>query len=695
MSKQIIYLQILVLMFCFSFLNETEAAKELESKVIPITPNTYRKDPTEPKKAIRKPSTTTSTQPKASTSSTTKTTIKSSSAITIPSKTTTISKPTETQDDKTKASEKNTSTVKTSAKATTSLNSSSTEKTSAATTNTPVSKTKTSTKETVNSTQRASTSSSSNTKTSSTTIKQKTTISNSTNKNSVNETKTTAKPIQTTTKDTKTASTTSKTVTKPQKLKEERTSRKERIPEPVLKVKIGTETHTKVSIILPNGGSITNSKGKHISHIKNNGTFNWTSVVDKKAKKKKKPEYLNEILYVKPNKNIFTFNGTEYRGKLSLKITEKGAVAVNEVPIEDYLRGVVGREIGASSPQESLKAQTVIARTYAYANKGRHGSDGADVCNTTHCQVYFGVNAESPSVDKAIKDTRGYILSYNSKPISALYHATCGGMTSNNEEVWGGIAQPFLRRVPCNFCEKGTKYRWNKELTISEIRTALSKEGIKLDEVYGVSIEAPSMMDRVSYIVFQTKNGEQKVKGTTIRRIFNLPSTTFILDDREEKANLLALAKERKLRYEENSKPIKYKNIPSILITSFSDTQYSPKQLLVHTSKGLKRARIPSEGWKCISYNPVGKTIALSDESVDNNKRENNSNSKISTTTIKTPPRKKVLKPVVKINIFGRGFGHQVGLCQSGAVEMGKIGWNYRQILAHYYQGVALKNLGY
>lgn len=671
MSKQNIkYLQILVLMFCFAFLNGAEAAKDLDSKVIPITPNTYRKDPTEPKKAVRKPNTTTAaSQTKANeTPSASKTIIKSSSAITIPSTTTTISKTStdnKKEDTNTAVSKANTSSAAASTKA--SASSSSSARTSSST-----AKDSSKAKTTVTS--------------SSISANKKTTPSPT-------AAKTDPKAAQTT----KTAEKSStKVITKPQKLKVETTTRKERVPEPVLKVKIGTEAHANISIVLPNGGSITNSKGKHISHLKNNGTFNWTSVVDKKAKKKKKPEHLNEILYVKPNKNVFTFNGTEYRGKLSLKLTEKGGIAVNEVPIEDYLRGVVGREIGASSPQESLKAQTVIARTYAYANKGRHGADGADVCSTTHCQVYFGIKAESASVDKAIKDTRGYILTYNTKPISALYHATCGGMTSNNEEVWGGNPEPFLRRVPCNFCEKGSKYRWNKEISMSEMRTALSKENIKLGDVYAVTIEAPSLMDRVSYVVFQTKDGEQKVRGTTIRRIFNLPSTTFILDDREEKANLLALAKEKKLRYEENSKPIQYKNIPSILITSFSETQYSPKQLLVYTSKGLKRARIPSEGWKCISYNPLGKTIAISNESVDNNKRGNNISSKtITTTTIKTPNKKKILKPVEKINLFGRGFGHQVGLCQSGAVEMGKIGWNYRQILAHYYQGVALKNLGY
>lgn len=680
MSKQNnIYIQILVLMFCFAFLTEAEAAKDLESKVIPITPNNYRKDPTEPKKAVRKPTTTTTAQAKTSdkTSSVSKpqTTIKSSSPIKISNKTTTIEESSEEKKDENSNTSLSSLRLSTSPTSKSTASSSSTSKASVSNSSSNT-KASTSANNTTN-----------NKKSSATTSKTQIQTQN----------KTSIKSASNVTQTTKTAEKASTNVTtKPQKLKEERTSRKERVPEPVLKVKIGTDYHTKVNIILPNGGSITNSKGKHISHLKNNGTFNWTSVVDKKSKKKKKIEHLNDSLYVKPNKNLFSFNGSEYRGKLSLKLTEKGAVAVNEVPIEDYLKGVVGREIGASSPQESLKAQTVIARTYAYANKGRHGSDGADVCNTTHCQVYFGVNAESASVDKAIKDTRGYILTYNSKPISALYHATCGGMTSNNEEVWGGNPEPFLRRVPCNFCEKGSKYRWNKEILMSEMRTALSKEGIKLDEVYGVSIEAPSLMDRVSYVVFQTKTGEMKVKGTTIRRIFNLPSTTFILGDREEKANLLAQAKEKKLRYEENSKPIQYKNIPSILITSFSETQYSPKQLLVYTSKGLKRARIPAEGWKCISYNPLGKSIALSDESVDNNKRSNNNSSKsITTTTIKTPNKKKIMKPVVKINLFGRGFGHQVGLCQSGAVEMGKIGWNYRQILAHYYQGVALKNLGY
>ncbi len=535
----------------------------------------------------------------------------------------------------------------------------------------------------------------SNSKTSSTTVSNPKTTSNSTYNN--NTTKNTASAnnsktsSNTSEKNTKILSKSSIKVTQPQKLKEEKTSRKDRISEPNIKVKLGGN-HMNVSVKLPYGGQINNSKGKRIKVLKKDETFTWTSVIDKKAKKKK-IDYLNETLIIKPAKDVFIFNNNEYRGKVSLKLTENGANVVNELPIEDYLRGVVGREIGSNSPDESLKAQSVIARTYAYAHKGRHGADGADVCNTTHCQVYFGKSAERDSVDKAIKNTRGYILTYNGNPISALYHATCGGMTSNNEEVWGGAPEPFLRRVICNYCSDGTKFRWNYELDINKLRTALSKEGVKLGDVYNISIEAPAQMDRVTYMVFKTNNGEQKIRGTTVRRIFDLPSTTFVLGNRTEKINKIVSAKNDAVV--EQPSFLEYEGKSNIFITGFSQMQNSPRQLLVYTSSGLKRATTPEGGWKCISYKQVKRGIAILPENVDNKDIGNsNSNNLVKTLSLKSHSKKEP-KQVTKVNLFGRGFGHQVGLCQSGAVGMGKQGWNYRQILAHYYQGVALKKLGY
>ncbi|MBP5470768.1 MAG: SpoIID/LytB domain-containing protein [Candidatus Riflebacteria bacterium] len=378
MSKQTEQLFIFIIIsICFFYPVFSEATELKDTKVLPITSNSYRKDPTELKKAVKKiitPSNSTSNNSTKSNAGFSKV------------KTTTATSPilSNTKSDSSSKS------------------ASSTSKTSASTSRTSIS----------NSTDSDSSKNTTNNNSKSKVVaKSSITVPQSQNKK---EEKTNSN-----TNKSKVVAQSSIKVSQPQKLKEEKTSRKDKIAEPILKVKLGG-LHTNVAVILPDGGQINNSKGKKIKVLKKGETFSWTSIIDKNAKKKKKIDYLNETLNIKPAKNIFSFNKTEYRGKLYLKLTEKGATAVNEIPIEDYLRGVVGREIGANSPDESLKAQSVIARTYAYANKGRHGSDGADVCNTTHCQVYFGKNAERESVDKAIKNTRGYILSYNSNPISAL-----------------------------------------------------------------------------------------------------------------------------------------------------------------------------------------------------------------------------------------------------------------------------------
>ena len=457
---------------------------------------------------------------------------------------------------------------------------------------------------------------------------------------------------------------------KPKNVKLEKA--KGRISEPVIRVKIGTGAHKAIKIDFKEGGTVTNSRGKRVTGFKKTGTFKWALPANTSSKKKK-IDYLNDTLTFKPNNRILTFDGKEYRGTIALKITESGAIAVNHVGIEDYLRGVVGSEIGGAAPEESQKAQAVMARTYAYGNRNRHGSDGADVCNTTHCQVYSGIKAEREAVDKAVKSTRGIIATYNGSPVSTLYHATCGGMTSDNDKVFGGAPQPYLRRVVCNFCEKGTKYRWTEELSIPALQKALAKENVTLNDVYGIEIDAPSKLDRVTNMVFTTRKGVQKIKGTTVRRIFNLPSTCFILAD-----NAITLGNSAG-----GVPAVITKQVPGVSIVSFDENQDAPKQMLLYCKSGLRRSIMPEGGWKCITYSPTGKTVVES--------ASNSANSQ------KSVPEKKKLSntPILKVKIFGRGFGHQVGMCQSGAVELGKRGWNYRQILAHYYKEIALRNLGY
>jgi stage II sporulation protein D len=144
--------------------------------------------------------------------------------------------------------------------------------------------------------------------------------------------------------------------------------------------------------------------------------------------------------------------GKSYRGIVEIRLTGYGTVrAINWVELESYLLGVVPAEMGPEVwPRlEALKAQAVAARTYAWRNRGQFEDEGFDLCGTPRCQVYEGAAAEHPLTDRAVVSTRGEILTFEGKPISALYTATCGGHTENAVDVFPEEDAPYLRGVPC------------------------------------------------------------------------------------------------------------------------------------------------------------------------------------------------------------------------------------------------------
>ncbi|HEY0427746.1 MAG TPA: SpoIID/LytB domain-containing protein [Pyrinomonadaceae bacterium] len=142
-------------------------------------------------------------------------------------------------------------------------------------------------------------------------------------------------------------------------------------------------------------------------------------------------------------------NGKSYRGKIEVFVNSRGTLTVvNVVPIEDYLLGVVPRELGLPS-LEAEKAQAVAARTYAIANRDGFGSQGFDLLPTIYSQVYGGVSAETSMGTEAVSQTRGIVATYDGKPINALYTSTCGGRTENSENIFE-FAEPYLRGVECS-----------------------------------------------------------------------------------------------------------------------------------------------------------------------------------------------------------------------------------------------------
>ena len=145
------------------------------------------------------------------------------------------------------------------------------------------------------------------------------------------------------------------------------------------------------------------------------------------------------------------FNDRPYRGRIEVFTNLRGSLTVvNELGLEDYVRGVVANELspGGYPAIEALKAQAIAARTYALKNRGQFMSQGFDLLPTTRSQVYRGLTSENPLSTRAVDETRGLIATYQGEPINALYTSTCGGRTEDSEKIFND-AVPYLRAREC------------------------------------------------------------------------------------------------------------------------------------------------------------------------------------------------------------------------------------------------------
>lgn len=169
----------------------------------------------------------------------------------------------------------------------------------------------------------------------------------------------------------------------------------------------------------------------------------------------------------------FTLEGRAYRGGVRLFAQGGRLMVVNLVPLEDYLLGVLPAEMPEGFPLEALKAQAVVARTFAVHRLNPRAP--YDLCATELCQVYLGIAVETAKHRQAVATTRGQVLSYGGQAISALYHADSGGMTAGSEEVFQKPL-PYLRPRPDPYA-RGPRSQWRLGLTPEGVARALRSLG--------------------------------------------------------------------------------------------------------------------------------------------------------------------------------------------------------------------------
>ena len=237
-------------------------------------------------------------------------------------------------------------------------------------------------------------------------------------------------------------------------------------------------------------------------------------------------------LIIQPDTTGFIMvNGAPYRGYITL-LKKNGLTVINNIQVEDYLYGVVPKEMPSNWPAEALCAQSVAARTFALKNRKRHSEEGFDLCNTSHCQVYEGMSAEMQTTTEAVNNTRGEVLFYKGTIIDALFHTDSGGMTESSENVWGSSV-PYLRAVTETQMQTQP---WNRSISMASFVQKIEADGkilgtlreIRLSPLLiGKGSEDRTPSGRVRSMEFIGSKGRVILSGNDLRSMFSLPSTLF------------------------------------------------------------------------------------------------------------------------------------------------------------------------
>jgi len=269
------------------------------------------------------------------------------------------------------------------------------------------------------------------------------------------------------------------------------------------------------------------------------------------------------------------YKGNKYSGQIRVR-AENGALKImNIVDETDYLTGVLRGEVGYDKSNALYEVHAILSRTYARFYKERHRSEGFDLCDQTHCQVFKGYYDYKP-YQQAILTTKNLVVidSVKGDLAELLFHSNCGGQTCASEDVWKSTLT-YCRSIRDTFCLNSQQAFWQKQIPLDVFCNKLNI-GIPID-----STTQNSLCESICSFSFNRPEvfhiGNKKFKAIDLRTRLNLKSAWF--------------------------------------------------------------------DWEC-----NGDSVLL----------------------------------------FGRGFGHGVGMCQEGAIRMSELGYSPNQIIRHYYRNVII-----
>jgi len=242
----------------------------------------------------------------------------------------------------------------------------------------------------------------------------------------------------------------------------------------------------------------------------------------------------SDRLDVRGRDGELTLNGITVGGHVIVKLQNGKLLAINELPLEDYVKGVVPSEMSAAWHPEALKVQAVATRTYALYKMRQNARKDFDVVASIKDQVYLyrGRAAAAGPAARAVDDTRDLVLAYRDEPILAVFSSTAAGLTEDAWNVWA-VDMPYLKGVECPFDLNSPWYQWRTDVGLPMLEQRLRDEGFPVGVIASLAPAAYTKAGRVVQVRILHSGGELYIKGDDLRRVLGylvLPSTQFDFD---------------------------------------------------------------------------------------------------------------------------------------------------------------------
>ncbi|MCR5146913.1 MAG: stage II sporulation protein D [Clostridia bacterium] len=235
----------------------------------------------------------------------------------------------------------------------------------------------------------------------------------------------------------------------------------------------------------------------------------------------------------------------DYKDFSTIKLLHSKTNTIEELPLDEYLYGVVSAEMPVDFDLEALKAQAIVARTYTIYkimnNNSKHGE--ANICDDSACcQAWITKEDRLSKWDEdkrksnwekillAVNETKGKIITYEGKPINAFFHSNSGGLTEMPVDVWGGSDYPYLQTVETSGEDVYAQYSSELELTkkdfISKLKEKYADFSINFNESDSIKVLENTPGGRIKTI----KIGNHNLSGVEVRTIFGLKSANFSVE---------------------------------------------------------------------------------------------------------------------------------------------------------------------